>query len=164
MTKHSIQSLKKENDDLKCKLETLTKDFKELKDLEKNETTARDRQDSVSSSPYHKLEYSHQWRIRWHAGKIIQTWQRSVTSFGQSQRGIWRRRSVKAVRLPVQFKHLNHLKAQQSCVATAGSTAVFSFFKMGNMFGIKDPIPGKLRSRKCGLYMTVTSSKQSGWR
>ena len=57
MTKPNIQSLRKENDDLKCKLKTLTKDFKEL--LEKKETKARARQDCGSSSPNHELEHSH---------------------------------------------------------------------------------------------------------
>ena len=39
MTKSTIQSLKKENDDLKSKLEALTKHFKALKEiLEKKES------------------------------------------------------------------------------------------------------------------------------
>ena len=59
MTKSSIQSHKKGSDGLKCKLETLTKDFKELKDLlEKKELTARARQDGGPSSPNHELENS----------------------------------------------------------------------------------------------------------
>ena len=56
MTKSSIQSLKEENDYLKCKLEILTKDFKELKELlVKKELTARARQDDRLSSPIHEL-------------------------------------------------------------------------------------------------------------
>ena len=52
MAKSSNQSLKKENDDLKCKHETLTKDFKEMKELfEKKELTARATQDGGLSSP-----------------------------------------------------------------------------------------------------------------
>lgn len=54
MTKPIIQLLKKGNDDLKSKLETLTKDFKEL--LMKKESTARTRQDGGSSSPNYELE------------------------------------------------------------------------------------------------------------
>ena len=62
MTKPNFQSLKKENDDLKCKLETLTKEFKELKELlEKKELTATARQDGGPSSPNHELENSLQF-------------------------------------------------------------------------------------------------------
>ena len=62
MTKPNIQSLKKENEDLKHKLENLTKDFKELKDLlEKKERTARVRQDGGFPSPNHELEHSQQF-------------------------------------------------------------------------------------------------------
>ena len=60
--KPKIQSLKRESDDLKRKLETLTKDFNELKDLlEKKETTARARQDGGSSSPNRELQHSQQF-------------------------------------------------------------------------------------------------------
>ena len=52
MTKSTIQSLKKENDGLKSKLEALTKDFKALKEfLEKKESTDKTGQDSGPSSP-----------------------------------------------------------------------------------------------------------------
>ena len=54
MTKPTIQLLKKGNDGLKSKLETLTKDFKEL--LMKKESTARTKQDGGSSSPNYELE------------------------------------------------------------------------------------------------------------
>ena len=48
MTKSNIQSVKKENYDLKCKLEILTKDFKEQKELlVKKELMARARQDDI---------------------------------------------------------------------------------------------------------------------
>ena len=59
MTKPTIQSLKKENDGLKNKLETLTKELKEL--LMKKESTARTSQDGGSSSPNHELESSIQF-------------------------------------------------------------------------------------------------------
>lgn len=63
MTKSSIQSLERENDDFVCKLETLAKDFKELKELiEKKELTARTRQDGRPLSPNHELEDSQQFR------------------------------------------------------------------------------------------------------
>ena len=43
MTKSTIQPLKKENDDLKSKLEALTKDFKVLRELlEKKESNGKD--------------------------------------------------------------------------------------------------------------------------
>ena len=54
MTKPTIQLLEKGKDGLKSKLETLTKDFKEL--LMKKESTARTRQDGGSSSPNYELE------------------------------------------------------------------------------------------------------------
>ena len=42
---------------------------------------------------------------------------------------------------------------------------VFSPFKIGNMFGVQDPIPGRLRSRlayKFTFAMPVTSLKRAG--
>ena len=59
MTKPTIQSLKKENDGLKNKLETPTKELKEL--LMKKESTARTSQDGGSSSLNHELESSVQF-------------------------------------------------------------------------------------------------------
>lgn len=62
MTKSTIQSLKKENDGLKSKLETLNKDFKELKEqLMQKESTVRTRQDGGSSSTSQELENSVQF-------------------------------------------------------------------------------------------------------